>query len=150
MGELLRSNPKLFVQFHEPNSKKWIANLFNTFLDEKENFNFKYTIIHGDFDISNILVDPESFKVTGIVDFEEARIYDPAADFLFFDQGDEFIQEMLSNYKGEIDNNFQKRMKFLYGRACLAYIEFGLKHKLPDLVNVGFELLEIRMKRFPI
>ena len=57
--------------------KRWITNLFKNFLAEKENFNFKYAIVHGDFDISNILVDPKSFKITGIVDFEDSRIYDP-------------------------------------------------------------------------
>jgi aminoglycoside phosphotransferase (APT) family kinase protein len=138
--------------FNSMNStqKKWLTNLFNAFLNEKENFKFNSAIIHGDFDISNILVDPENFKITGIVDFEEARIYDPAADFLLFDEGDDFIEEILANYKGEIDNNFKNRMKFLYGRSCLGYIEFGLEHNLPDMVNAGFQLLTIRMKKFPI
>ncbi|MHA2287354.1 MAG: phosphotransferase [Promethearchaeota archaeon] len=130
--------------------KRWITNLFNTFLNEKENFNFKYAIIHGDFDITNILIDPKSLKITGIVDFEDSRIYDPAADFLFYDEGNDFLKEILSSYKGEIDKNFEKRMKFLYGRSCLAYIEFGMKYNLPDLIEAGFQLLKTRMKRFPI
>lgn len=130
--------------------KRWIINLFNTFLNEKENFNFKYTIIHGDFDSSNILVDTESFKITGIVDFEESRIYDPAADFLFYDEGNDFIREILSNYKGEIDKNFEQRMKFLYGWSCLAYIEFGMNNSLPDMIEAGFQLLKKKMNRFPI
>jgi len=130
--------------------KRWITNLFNTFLNEKENFNFKYTIIHGDFDISNILVDPETFKITGIVDFEDSRIYDPAADFLFFDEGNDFMRQILSNYKGKIDKNFEERMKFLYGRSCLSYIEFGMTNNLSDMVEAGFQLLKIRMNRFPL
>jgi len=138
--------------FNSMNStqKRWITNLFNTFLNEKENFNFKYTIIHGDFDTSNILIDPKSLKITGIVDFEESRIYDPAADFLFYDEGNDFLKEILSNYKGEIDRSFENRMKFLYGRSCLAYIEFGMKHNIPDMIEAGFQLLKIRMNRFPI
>lgn len=130
--------------------KRWITNLFNTFFNGKENFNFKYTIIHGDFDITNILIDPKSLKLTGIIDFEESRIYDPAYDFLFYDEGNDFLKEILSNYKGEIDNNFEKRMKFLYGSSCLAYIEFGMEHNFPDMVEAGFQLLKIRMNRFPI
>ncbi|GAH43787.1 unnamed protein product, partial [marine sediment metagenome] len=39
------------------------------------------------------LVDPKTFKITGIVDFEESRIYDPAVDFLFYDEGDVFLRE---------------------------------------------------------
>jgi aminoglycoside phosphotransferase (APT) family kinase protein len=129
--------------------KRWITNLFTAFLNEEDNFHFKYAIVHGDFDITNILVDPINFKVTGIVDFEEARIYDPAADFLFYDQGNDFLDEILANYKGEIENTFRARMNFLYGRGCLGYIEFGLENNLPDLVKEGFRLLEKRMNRFP-
>ncbi len=130
--------------------KRWIINLFNRFLNKKENFNFKYTIIHGDFDTSNILVDPKTLKITGIVDFEESRIYDPAADFLFYDEEDDFLSEILSNYKGKIDKNFEERMKFLYGWSCLAYIEFGRNNNLPDMIEAGFQLLKIKMNRFPI
>ena len=138
--------------FNSMNStqKRWITNLFNTFLNEKENFNFKYTIIHGDFDLSNILIDPKSLKLTGIIDFEESRIYDPAYDFLFYDEGNEFLKQIFSSYEGEVDRNFEKRMKFLYGSSCLAYIEFGMKYDFPDMIEAGFQLLKTRMNRFPI
>jgi aminoglycoside phosphotransferase len=138
--------------FHLMNltQKKWIINLFNSFLTVEKNFNFKYSIIHGDFDISNILVDPNSFKITGIVDFEESRIYDRAIDFIFYEEGDYFLEEIISNYKDNLDENFKERIKFLYGRACLRYIEFGLENNLPDMINAGFQLLNTRMKRFPI
>jgi len=140
------------TMFHLMNSaqKKWIMNLFTNFLRKNDNFNFKYSIVHGDFDISNILVDPKTFKITGIVDFEESRIYDPAVDFLFYDEGDVFLREILSSYRGKIDKNFEDRMKFLYGWSCLAYIEFGMKNNLPDMIEAGFQLLKIKMNRFPV
>ena len=130
--------------------KKWIINLFTSFLNEQENFNFKYTIIHGDFDITNIIVDPITFKLTGIVDFEESRIYDPAADFIFYDEGDIFLNEILSSYQGIIDKNFENRMKFLYGRSGLEYIDFGYENNISDMVEAGFQILRKAMKRFPI
>lgn len=128
--------------------KKWISDLFNSFLNNKNNFDFKLVIVHGDFDITNILVDPKTFKLTGIVDFEESRIYDPAVDFTFFDQGNLFLKELLSSYQRKIDNGFKERMKFLYGRASLAYIEFGTENNIPDLVEAGFQLLKKRMTVF--
>ncbi len=130
--------------------KRWITNLFNSFLNEKKNFKFKYTIIHGDFDISNILVDDKTFEITGIVDFEESRIYDPAADFLFYEEGDLFLNELLSNYKGLLETNFKKRMKFLYGRSSLGYIEFGVENNLPNMIEAGFQKLKIAMSKFPL
>ena len=71
----------------QPTQQKWINHLFDNFLSEKENFKFLPKLIHGDFDTSNILFNPETQRISGIVDFEETRIYDPAADFLFFRSG---------------------------------------------------------------
>ncbi len=130
--------------------KRWIAKLFTIFLDEEENFEFEPKVIHGDFDISNILYDPKTKHISGIVDFEETRIYDPAADLLFFNEGDSFLKVILKNYKYEINTGFVNRMKFLYGRAGLAYIFFGYKNNLPGMVKTGKEMLIKRMKQFPL
>jgi aminoglycoside phosphotransferase (APT) family kinase protein len=129
--------------------KKWIITLFNDFLMKEENFNFNYSIIHGDFDITNIVVDSKTYDIRGIVDFEESRVYDPAADFIFFEEGDDFMKHIFSSYKKGIDDNFEERMKFLYGRGGLGYIQFGLKNNLKDMIETGFQLLHKRMKRFP-
>ena len=130
--------------------KHWIDTKFNTFLNSENNFHFQPTVVHGDFDTSNILVNPDTFEVTGIIDFEETRIYDPAADFLFYEEGDLFLNHLLKNYDGIIDLNFKERMKFLYGCNCLFYMEFGIEHNLPEIVKAGLELLDFRMKTFKL
>lgn len=126
--------------------REWLNKLFTKFLGEKENFCFKTTFIHGDFDTSNILLNPKTFKITGIIDFEDSRIYDPAADFLFFKEGAVFLEHIISSYENKIDFNFKKRMEFLYGRSCLPYITFGLDNNIPDMIKAGFELLDYKMK----
>lgn len=45
------------------------------------NFSIKAKLIHYDFVDDHILVDPEKGVVTGIVDFADAGIADPAMDF---------------------------------------------------------------------
>ncbi len=144
-----KAEKKLFKLLNS-NQKKWIWKLFDSFLTKQANFNFRYSLIHGDFDISNIIVDPKTFKVTGIVDFEESRIYDPAADFLFYDQGDDFLKKIFLSYRRKVDAKFEERMKFLYGRSCLAYIEFGMDNNLPNMIEAGINLLKIKMERFPV
>jgi len=121
--------------------KNWVSKLFNFFLKEEKNFNFTPAIIHGDFDTSNILVDPKTFKITGIIDFENSKIYDPATDFIFYEEGDIFLKTLLASYKGHKDQNFIKRMKFLYGCTCLHYIKFGVENDLNDMVKFGFQKL---------
>ncbi|MFX1499612.1 MAG: phosphotransferase family protein [Promethearchaeota archaeon] len=141
---------KIIFKLMNPVQKKWIVNFFNTFLNNNENFNFKGKFIHGDFDISNIIINPKTFKLNGIVDFEESRIYDPAADFLFFDEGNAFLKTIIENYREIMEISFEERMKFLYCRSCLGYIEFGIENKIPEMVNAGFKLLNRKMSRFPL
>ncbi len=128
------------------NQKAWISHLFSKFLNDSKNFMFKPVVIHGDFDTSNILVDPASYKITGFIDFEDANIYDPAADFLFFKEGEYFNNKIISAYQGDVGSNFNERRKFFYGSNFLPYVIYGLEYNLPDMVNAGFQLLEDKMQ----
>lgn len=133
----------------EAKQKKWASQIFLEFIDEKENFDFIPTVVHRDFDTSNVIVDPKTLEVTGIIDFEETGVYDPAADFIFYNEGDFFLNHLLTNYSRVKDENFRNRMKFLYCRAGLIYILTGLEYNLTKMVEYGFQLINRRMKRFP-
>ncbi|MHA1476337.1 MAG: phosphotransferase family protein [Promethearchaeota archaeon] len=130
--------------------KKWLDNVFSNFLEDNRNFKFTPCVIHGDFDTSNILVDPNSFNITGIIDFEESSIFDPAADFLFYDEGEIFLKNILDNYKGIKEESFLNRMKFLYCRTCVPYFLFGLKNNRMDVYSEGMTKLKKNMKTFLI
>ncbi len=130
--------------------KNWLDNVFKDFLEDDRNFKFNPCVIHGDFDTSNILVDPNSFNITGIIDFEESSIFDPAADFLFYDEGEVFLKNILNKYKGIKEESFLNRMKFLYCRTCLPYFQFGLKNNRMDVYSEGMRKLKKNMKNFPI
>ncbi|UCE13795.1 MAG: phosphotransferase [Candidatus Heimdallarchaeota archaeon] len=134
----------------QSDQQRWLMYLFNDFLDKKENFNFAPKVVHGDFDITNILYNPKTQRISGIVDFEDTRIYDPAADLLFFREGEQFLEKILEYYPYQIDTQFRNRMKFLFGRTCLPYIEFGYMNDRPEMVTVGLKMLDDRMKRFPM
>ena len=130
--------------------KNWLVNVFSDFLEDNRNFKFTPCVIHGDFDTSNILVDPNSFNITGIIDFEDSSIFDPAADFLFYDEGELFLKNILDKYKGSKEESFLNRMKFLYCRTCLPYFHFGLKNNRMDVYSEGMRKLKKNMKIFPI
>ena len=140
---------RIFPLLSKP-EREWVYLLFSRFLDNKANFHFNPVVIHGDFDISNILIDPNTYKVTGVIDFENTRMDDPAADFLFFEEGPKFLNQIILNYKGITDSNFEERQRFLFGRTFLAYIEFGMTHEMEDMVNWGLNRLRIIMDFFNI
>ena len=145
-----KAQQSMYALFTTP-QQQWIDHIFTEFLSNGSNFQFKPCLTHGDFDTSNILVNPQSGEITGIIDFEEARLYDPAADLLFFDAGSAFLDKILHNYSAhQVDGPFRNRMKFLYARTCLAYIEWGMDNKRPELVEAGMKIMEKNMKKFPL
>lgn len=121
--------------------KEWAQNLFHGFLDPDENFDFEPVLIHGDFDTSNILVDSLSYTVTGIIDFEETRVYDPAADFIFLSEGVDFLTHLIAAYTGEIDPRLGERVIFRLGRQPFIYILWGTEHCLETMVKYGYNTL---------
>ena len=128
--------------------KDWTEKLFHDFLNVDENFDFEPVLIHGDFDTSNILVNPETMHVTGIIDFEETRVYDPATDFIFLSEGVEFLSSILDSYSGKIDSQLGERVIFRLGRQPFIYILWGIEHDLKPMVDYGFSSLREMMMQW--
>ena len=57
-----------------------VAVAFETYLDEPANFDFEPCLIHQDLD-SNLLIDPDTGSITGLIDFSAAVVGKPAIDF---------------------------------------------------------------------
>ncbi len=131
-----------------PTQRQWSDALFNDFLDHDENFDYEPVLVHGDFDSSNILVDPETLEVTGIIDFEETRMYDPAADFLFQREGAEFLASILKRYPRATDSHLQQRMSFRFGRVPFIYILSGLDFGIEAMTTFGYQLLNERVSNW--
>jgi aminoglycoside 2''-phosphotransferase len=144
----LEEAKKLVFPKIKKHQKEWTISLFNDFLEE-DHFNFLPCIVHGDFDITNILVNPTTYEVIGIIDFEECRIYDPAVDLLFFIEGDEFLQALIENYQWKIDESFKSRMRFYFSRTFLPYLSWGIRYNKQTMIKYGLKILEDRMSQFP-
>ncbi|NHJ85982.1 MAG: aminoglycoside phosphotransferase family protein [Asgard group archaeon] len=127
----------------------WLDKVFREYLTNKENFDFDARLIHGDFDTSNILIDPETLKLTGVIDFETFHIYDPACDLLFYDEGPIFHNAILSSYCQDTGKSLHDRMKFFYCRTCIEYLQWGLEHNRTSLVEEGLLMIIKNMKIFP-
>jgi aminoglycoside phosphotransferase (APT) family kinase protein len=57
-----------------------VARWWDDFLADKRMRNGHPSLRHGDFWHGNILVDPSSGRLTGVIDWEKAAIADPAED----------------------------------------------------------------------
>ena len=124
--------------------QKHLEALFTDYLDNFDKCRFTPCVTHQDFDTSNILIDPESYKISGIIDFEDMNLGDPAYDLVFIAQGRSFSDTLLSNYANK-DEFLLKRISFYYQRTGIPYLLYGIDHNLPDMIKYGKYMLNKRM-----
>jgi aminoglycoside phosphotransferase (APT) family kinase protein len=139
-GQLLKVRERLFPSL-TPGQRDWATDAFIGFLGDEENFSFEPKVIHGDLDASNVLVDPGTLEVTGVIDFEEAKPWDPAPDLLFLGEGETLRDQILASYRHPTGPNLEQRTLFHARQAPLAYILTGLETGNRRMTEAGHEML---------
>jgi aminoglycoside 2''-phosphotransferase len=122
-----------------------IAARWQAFLEDDANFQFQPALVHHDLTGDHILVE-RGGGVSGIIDWGDASIGDPAIDFtgLLDDYGAEFAERVLASYGGAVDATFMKRAVFY--RLVMPFHEvlFGLDTSLREHVEQGLEGVRVR------
>ncbi|MEO0351245.1 MAG: phosphotransferase [Cyanobacteria bacterium P01_A01_bin.15] len=111
-----------------PDAQVWAINHFETFLSQPEHFSHTPVLKHGDFGASNILFDQTTKSISGIIDFGNASLGDPAYDFagLLSSYGENFVRQVGNDYP-----NFDElwpRIRFYQGTFALLEALFGLEN----------------------
>lgn len=125
-------------------SRLFLKDIFENFFSLFDKNTFIPCVTHQDFDVSNILVDPNSFRVTGIIDFEDMGIGDPAYDLVFIDQKKDFFKSLLINYT-HIDATIEQRILFYYQRIAIPYFLYGIENNVQEMIDYGHYLLQKRL-----
>ncbi len=135
-----RIQQKLY-RYMRDDAKNEVTLLFEGFLKDEANLKFEPSLIHGDFGASNILWDAEERKISGIIDFGEACIGDPAYDFagLLSSYGESFYHTCLSLYPN--GDQVSNRVAFYRGT-------FALQEALHGVENDDKEAFENGMKDY--
>lgn len=81
--------------------------LFENFFTCIDTSTFQNTIIHADFTHHHILFDKQNKTISGIIDFGDAQMGDPAFDFagLYYDFGHEFTTSVYEQYSTLISHH---------------------------------------------
>jgi aminoglycoside 2''-phosphotransferase len=114
--------------FMRPDARDWAVHHFESFLNNPHHFEYQLVIRHGDFGTTNILFDPQNQVITGVIDFSNAGLGDPAYDFagLLSSYGEPFLKRCVSTYP-EIES-FWSRILFYQGTFALLDALFGLEN----------------------
>jgi aminoglycoside 2''-phosphotransferase len=110
-------------------------------LEEFEETHFEPTLIHGDLGGENILFDPTSIRLTGIIDWSYAQISDPALEFAhLFIYKPALGEEALRHY-GQIESDFKKRIQLYVDSEPFYDVMWGVDHHWDKAKKLGLRQL---------
>jgi len=123
-------------------SEEFWQNLLSQFRDA----NFRPTFIHGDLGTENILFDPASVRLTGILDGGYMEITDPALEFAhLFMHNAELGEEVLKHY-GMRGSNFKNRVQWYVDSELFYDIMWGISHQWDKVKKLGLSQLSKTLK----
>ncbi|MFC7782988.1 MULTISPECIES: phosphotransferase family protein [unclassified Rossellomorea] len=133
-----RFREKLFPHMNVK-AKLEVSRHFDSFLSKNELLDFKPVLTHGDFGASNILWNRERNEVSGIIDFGESEVGDPAYDFagLLSSYGEPFVRRCLEMYQN--GDRIFARMNFYRGTFALQEALHGVENDDPEAFESGMK-----------
>jgi aminoglycoside phosphotransferase (APT) family kinase protein len=125
----------------------WLDDQFAWYLSRR--IPKRAVILHGDLAPDHLLFDPWQGELTGIIDFADVEIGDPAIDFAgLWDYGERFADEALESYRGLVDPELRERSRFM-GRVAGAEIMYDILQgkTLPETFGDGRRRLQDAMAK---
>jgi aminoglycoside 2''-phosphotransferase len=104
----------------------WANQLFDSVLDDSCSFDYESRLIHGDLGCYHILLDPQTSKLSGVIDFGVAGVGDPATDLSCLIQyyGESFVDRLKQQYPEM--QQYLKRARFYAQAIELQWVLSGL------------------------
>lgn len=115
--------------------------LWEDFLDNEALFTFQPVLIHDDLACEHILCDPVRGVLTGVIDWGDATIGDPAMDFvgLHSGHGRVFTERVLARYQGTVDAAFWQRMDFYLRYGPFSELLYGAYSESEQFIVKGID-----------
>lgn len=111
--------------------RQWIESIYSKYFSLIKLNPPKLKVIHSDMQPEHIIVDIQAEKLSGIIDFGDLEISDPAYDFCVLEQyyGKEFLKVVYQKYNLEKDKDWDTRIKFYIERKLIGHLKHSLKLK---------------------
>jgi aminoglycoside 2''-phosphotransferase len=84
-------------------------------------------LIHGDLVPEHLIFDPTTYELTGVIDWSDVWLCDPACDFAgpAYWAGRKMTRRMAASYRGETDPAFDDRVRYLAVAKGIAAVFHG-------------------------
>lgn len=105
---------------------------------------FPEKFIHGDFGGWNIIFDEGREKISGLLDWADCRMGDPALDFteLIYDYGEQYSREVLGLYDSNAGSQFMDRAGTYLKLEGYRDLHYGIATDSRDFLEKGKRSIE--------
>ena len=102
-------------------------------------------LVHNDVSAEHILLDEAARTITGVIDWGDVAIGDPAVDLagVFHWGGQAFVDAVLPAYQGPADEELVSRARFLAACRGVEDVRFGLDTDRRDFIVTGLRALRL-------
>jgi aminoglycoside 2''-phosphotransferase len=92
--------------------RAWAERTLADLLNDNVMTDYTPALTHSDLWAEHVLFDPEREELTGVIDFESARLADPAGDWvaLWLDHEERTVEWLLAHYAGPANASLRHRM----------------------------------------
>lgn len=143
--EVAREHMLPLFDIHE---RAAIEAFWRGFLEDDGHFAFAPALVHRDLNTEHILFDPATGRLTGVIDWGDASIGDPAIDFTAIrrELGEDFCRQTLAAYCLPRDASFVSRMDFYNRMIPFHEIRFGQVDGSPEHVEQGLAMARHQLR----
>ncbi|MDN4523158.1 phosphotransferase family protein [Fictibacillus fluitans] len=129
--------------------QKYISSCFQDYLHHPRYAEYTPSPIHGDLSMDHLLIDPETFRITGVIDFGDLAISDPDFEYRYIleECGKSFLQSLLSIMGEQNIDDILKKVAFFVTFDHLQYILEGIRRKNNSWIQEGLEEIECEMNK---
>lgn len=122
-----------------------VDEFWNSFVEDDRHFAFTPALVHRDLGLEHILVDRDGAP-SGVIDFADAAVGDPAIDFVALPQED-LRRPTLAAYEGPVDGTFLDRVTAYWQIGPFHEVLYGIEIEDRTFVASGLEGVRERVVR---
>jgi aminoglycoside phosphotransferase (APT) family kinase protein len=128
-----------------PEEAEVAAAMFHEYLGDGSSSGFEPALVHADLGPEHLLSDGD--RLTGVIDWTDARIGDPALDFAWLLHGPDpaFADALVESYDGRVDEAFRRRASFFHRVGPWHEVIYGLSLGDERFVRSGLEGVRARL-----
>ncbi|MGE0059312.1 MAG: phosphotransferase family protein [Dehalococcoidia bacterium] len=124
-----------------------VAAVMESLINDRRSYDYQPALVHADLDHRNVLADPETGELAGVIDFGDAEIANPLSDYGEVDmailrrfEAEGQLDDLLDG-SGISREDVERRRGFSEVWWPLSDIRFGLDRREDDLVEAGIQAL---------